>query len=251
MGDLKVFVFRHGDTEYRQGDNLHSVATANDLTPVGVRTTQVSAMKLLPLLDRGKGVQIHSAPSGRTLHTAKIISDTLRDDGFFVSPISPEYSLREVEGFSWRLFIPLVHGGEVQYAGHVFSVNKQETNPNGLDHIMYFMEDKAREIPDYVKKKWPPVYVQFLDKLETYRHANKRMIVFLRSLFEHQQGRQIIVVTHGALANSMCSMFTTWNKCELERSEFLHLQSEGDGLFVKRVVDITEGERVNVLKLAT
>lgn len=251
MNQLDIVVFRHGETLYLQGDHPRALEDACDLTIDGEIGTRLSVIKLiqLRLFDPSRAIQIYSSPTGRTLHTAKLIREWLENFAFRVVCIESRRELREGGGFSWQIFTPLVMGGEVRRDGMVFKVDKQQTNPEDYDFAEYFFRDAAHCIPESAKAQWPMGFVQALERFERYNAIARRTFDFLKSLARQSPASQIILVTHEALTCALVRAFTREWKLSLSRSEFMHLRMEDEGLFVERVGSITEGERVDVLQL--
>src|SRR3989344_6144085 len=106
---MGIYVFRHGETEYKQGNDRLTLGKANDLTPEGERIVRASASHLANLIastERGytTPVKIHTSPMGRCIHSSEIIGNDLTDEGLNVLPIELNEDLEEVRNFDWKLF---------------------------------------------------------------------------------------------------------------------------------------------------
>ncbi len=121
---LGINVFRHGKSRYKQEEVL--IEEARDLTAEGVDDVKKSAEALVKLIKPDEEVEIWSSPMGRTLQTAKIIAQVLEEKQVHIRKkgdsnkhgIKVFEQFSEVKNFSWKLFYPLVAGGEVEFAGN-------------------------------------------------------------------------------------------------------------------------------------
>lgn len=189
---------RHGKSPYGQGKT--SIERADDLTPAGIRIVKNEAKKIAGLIK--KGAIIFSSPYGRTLHSAKIIKAVLFKYGLGAIIIIEE-DLRELNNFSWKLFQPLVEGGEVNFNGKNFLIDAAETNPNGLKYPDYIIKDEISQIPMKTMLFWPLGYIKKILSFESYYSVVARRDNFLSCLPEklkiHGRKYPAIIVTHDAL----------------------------------------------------
>jgi broad specificity phosphatase PhoE len=210
-----------------------------------IEEVRTSAETLGGTLDKSVPVFILSSPVGRTLHTAKIISEVLSEKGFTVNPIKTEKILGEVENFSWTLFEPLMNGGIVTYHDQgekKFEVNKSETNPRNLGYPDYFMDDSAHQIPPHVKETWPEVYRGMVDGFEKFHDVTHRFLSKIQSLGNQEEGN-FILVTHDCATMHLADSFTDGRQKGLVPGTFIHIERGNDShLYVKRVGDITDGD---------
>lgn len=249
MYELDMFVVRHGETPYAQGNQPRALDDAFDLTPNGEIRTRQSTLALLPFLNRQRAVQILSSPAGRTLHTAKVIREALEAHAVQIRGIESRSELREGENFTWRIFTPLVEGGRVDWEGTVFTVDPRESNPTSQDASEYFFRDSAHCIPRIVKARWPRSFVEQLERFERCGSVTRRMFGFLHALCQLPWEDQVVLVTHEALTCAVVAAFTRERKVGLARSEFMQLRLEAGALIVQHVAGVTRGERIDVLKL--
>lgn len=118
LGDIGIHFFRHGESFYKQ-DRV-PLADANDLTENGVDRVKRSSEILSALIkDRGPCLSvIASSPLGRTLQTAKLITEVFDNQGI---------PLRRKLDSSFRgiLIIPQLK----DQVGYDFFVDQSEVNP--------------------------------------------------------------------------------------------------------------------------
>lgn len=118
LDNIGIHFFRHGESFYKQ-DRV-PLADANDLTESGVNKVKRSSEILSALIkDRDPCLSvIASSPLGRTLQTAKLITEVFDNQGV---------PLRRKLGSSLRgiLIIPQLK----DQVGYDFSVDQSEVNP--------------------------------------------------------------------------------------------------------------------------
>lgn len=266
---LKIDVVRHGPSTYRQPE-WSDIGTANDLNALGryqddtksdeeirdgkeqaVAAVKASAEKIAASISPDEDVVIWSSPTGRTLETARIISETLTEKGIKLRKKGDESShgievfehIGEVENFSWDLFSPLMSGGEVEFGGRKFFVDKALSNPRNLGYPEYFTTDAIKDIPDEVKAQWPEEYVAQIERFESFADVTERMANTLRRLKKvGDKNYRIVLVTHDALMGALVKTFTFGEFAGVSPAQFLSLERRGDKLVVTRVGDITEGD---------
>ncbi|PIR44459.1 MAG: hypothetical protein COV10_04360 [Candidatus Vogelbacteria bacterium CG10_big_fil_rev_8_21_14_0_10_51_16] len=151
--NVRVTLFRHGMAKYEQGKV--AVSEANDLTDEGRNLVREQAERLADELGQDEEITIWSSPMGRTLETATIVADVLREKGFEIRmkkstdntevPPSAEDTIRvfealeEVRGLDIGLFSALVDGK--LYAledGTEVMFDKSKTNPDNLSFQDYY-----------------------------------------------------------------------------------------------------------------
>lgn len=267
--DLKVDIVRHGPSTYRQPE-WNDVKTADDLNTVGryvdgqktdeeiakgkneaIEIIKKTAEKIAADVEPDEEIVIWSSPTGRTLETARIISEVLQGKGIKLRTkgSSEEYGIKtfeklgEVKNFSWPLFEPLMNGGEIEYGGIKFQINKSFSNPNNLGYPDYFTSDAIKNIPDEVKAEWPKDYVDEIEKFESFAEVNKRMINTLSRLKKVGDKKyRVIIVTHDALTGGIVKTFTHDRFSGINPGQLISLERKDDKLVATRVGDITEGD---------
>lgn len=266
---LKAHVVRHGPSSYRQPE-WEDVKTADDLNTLGryeddtktpeeiqegkekaVQKVKESAEKIAAEIDPSEEVIIWSSPTGRTLETARIISETLEEKGINLRKkgISEDYGIKtfkklgEVENFEWTNFEPLMSGGEVNFEGNTFSIDKSLSNPNDMGYPEYFTSDASKEIPDEVKAQWPKEYVDYIEKFESFASVSRRMAETLKKLKQVSDKKyRVIIVTHDAVAGQLVKTFSNDELSGINPGDFLSLEKKDGKLVVTRVGDVTEGD---------
>jgi broad specificity phosphatase PhoE len=247
---LGINIFRHGQAKYEQG--VVPVEAAQDLTEKGIEDVKKNAAELAELITPDEEVEIWASPTGRTLHTAKLIAETLAAKGRQLrrkgdaeeSGIKVFPQLAEVKNFSWKLFSPLVSGGEVDLAGKKFMVDKQLTNPEDVNYQIYFNEDRIKEIPSEVKAQFPEEYVQAIEGFEKFISATSRIMKPLSRLAKTGDKQyRVIIVTHDALTGFIANVFTGGDQGGVNPGEFINLERENDKLVATQVGETKTGDR--------
>lgn len=267
--DLKVDIVRHGPSTYRQPE-WNDVKTADDLNTVGryvdgqktdeeiakgkneaIEIIKKTAEKIAADVEPDEEIVIWSSPTGRTLETARIISEFLQEKGVKLRTkrSAEEYAIKtfeklgEVKNFSWPLFEPLMNGGEIEHGGIKFQIDKSLSNPGNLDYPDYFTSDAIKNIPDEVKAKWPKDYVDEIEKFESFAEVNKRIIDTLSRLKKVGDKKyRVIIVTHDALTGGIVKTFTHDKFSGINPGQLISLERKDDKLVATRVGDITEGD---------
>jgi broad specificity phosphatase PhoE len=251
--DLKVNIVRHGPSTYRQPE-WTDVASADDIAEgkeKAIAIVRATAEKLAEDISPDEEVAIWSSPTGRTLETARIISEVLEEKGIQIRKkgTASEHGIKvferigEVENFSWSLFEPLMNGGEFEFQGKKFNIDKSKTNPTGMGYPDYFTTDAIKDIPDEVKQQWPKEYVDQIEKFESFADVSERMVGTLRKLKNLKDKHyRVILVSHDALTGAMVKTFTSDELGGINPGQFLGIERRGGELVVTRIGDLTEGD---------
>jgi broad specificity phosphatase PhoE len=267
--DLKINVVRHGPSTYRQPE-WTDVNTADDINTLGrfhdgsktpeeiaegkekaIAIVRASAEEIAEDINPDEEVAIWSSPTGRTLETARIISEVLQKKGIQLRKkgTASEHGIKvferlgEVENFSWLLFEPLMNGGEMEFQGKKFSIDKSLTNPKGMGYPDYFTTDAIKDIPDEVKQQWPKEYVDQIESFESFADVSERMASTLRKLKNLNDNHyRVILVSHDAMTGAMVKTFTSDQLGGINPGQFLTIERQDSNLVVTRVGDITEGD---------
>lgn len=176
-----------------------------------------------------------SSPYGRTLHTAKIIADTI--SGINASRKSTsrlpghervgiendlaetrfEYStlierseeLTKSKGFNIDYILPLIHGGVLNFGGDNIQVDPNETNPEGYDYNTYMVKDRIKRVAENMKSVFPSNYIQYLMSVETFESVTSRMLKVLEGIAtKNRTPEAVIVVTHGSLLGFLSYVYS-------------------------------------------
>jgi broad specificity phosphatase PhoE len=266
---LKIDIVRHGPSTYRQPE-WKDAGTADDINMIGrysdgektdeeiaqgkaeaVRIIRKTAEEIAAGIRPDEEVIIWSSPTGRTLETARIISEVLEEKGIRLRKkgSAEEYGIRtfeklgEVENFSWPLFEPLMNGGEVEFDGIKFTIDKALSNPENLGYPDYFTSDAIKKIPAESKALWPEQYVQEIERFESFSEVTKRMADTLRRLKKvEDKNYRVIIVTHDALTGAIVKTFTHDELSGIQPGQFISLEKKGEKLVATRVGDMTEGD---------
>lgn len=267
--DLKVNIVRHGPSTYRQPE-WSDVDSANDINALGryedgdkteeeitigkaeaVRLVRETAEKLAADIRPDEEVAIWSSPTGRTLETARIISDVLIEKGVNLRTkgIAGEHGIKiferlgEVRNFSWNLFEPLMNGGAVEHNGKKIVIDKQLSNPTNLGYPDYFTSDAIKSISKEAKASWPSDYVAEIESFESFAEVSQRMAETLKKLKEVGDKKyRVIIVSHDAMAGQIVKTFTHDQLSGINPAQFISLEKKDGKLVVTRVGDLTDGD---------
>lgn len=224
-----IYVFRHGKTDYKQGNSRLAIGQGNDLTTEGESVVRASASHLAENLsntERGLTIpiKIQSSPMGRCLHTSDLIGSVLDDFGFNVLPIEINENLEEVRNFEYGLFLPLVNGGKTSYQGLDFVVDKALTNPGNLGSNMYFRTDAGHTLSSEARKSLPKEYFDRVMSFEKYAHITSRMGDVLNSTAS-VNGFTHVLSTHEALTGALMARATANLNACLARGRYLSIMN--------------------------
>lgn len=242
-------IFRHGATEYEQGET--TIEEAGDLTEKGIEEIKARAEELAELIRPEEEVAIWSSPSGRALHTAKLIAETLEQKGVNLRKkgeaedfgIKVFKQLSEVKNFSWNLFNSLITGGEIELAGKKFFIDKNLTNPRDIKYPEYFINDEIKNITPEAKTQLPPCYVQEIEGMEKFVDATRRIMKPLSRLKKlKDKSYRVIIVTHDALTGFIANVFSSGEQSGLNPGEFINLERREGKLIATKVGKSEEGD---------
>lgn len=240
----KVNVFRHGEAKYNQFEV--DIKEADDLTEKGIETVKNNAKKLADIIGKDEEVVIWSSPLARTIHTAKIIEEVFRDNNISIrgkneKTINTYPQLIEADNFDWNLWYPLVSGGEVEFNGHKFFIDKNETNPENLNHVEYFAKNKLATLNKNVLDKLPIDYKNKLLSMENFIGTTDRIMNVLSKINNIDLGSykfsdkskkyRIIIVTHDGCTGFLANIYDN-NKYGIDPGSFISLDKKNDGIFV-------------------
>jgi hypothetical protein len=222
---MRIFIFRHGHCKYGQG--IVNLAEACDLTSEGIGVVRASAFDLAERIGlHNSGIQIVSSPFGRTLHTAKVIHDSLLERGSIVSGVGIHSDLGEIRGFEYSTFLPLVVGGSAVYEGETFVVDRDLTNPQRYGPILYFRTDSVRGLSQKARASLPGRYIQMIDGMESYESVANRFKNCLNGL----DGDEAIIVTHEAPTGDFVEMAVRSNTKKtsfLDKGKYISFERGG------------------------
>ncbi len=235
---LDVNIFRHGEANYNQREV--SIDQAEDLTEKGIEEVKANVAKLAELIGPDEEVEIWSSPMGRTLHTAKLIAEVLENKGIRLrkkgdareTGIKVHEQLTEVKNFSWNLFCPLLEGGEVEFGGKKFTIDKSLTNPKNLGYQEYFLNDEIKNIPQEVRDQLPKEYLDTKRMMKPLEHLKKL----------EDKPYRIIMVTHDALTGFIANVFSGGEQSGINPGEFINLERKDGKIVATKVGQSIEGD---------
>lgn len=246
---------RHGPTHWSQGkvpiDYANDLALTENDELSSVRKAEKivlrSTRKIIPLLDPKRIVKIHASPYGRTLHTAKVNKELFERFGFRVKIVVAE-ELGEVRNFSGTLLGQLINGGEVEFEGVKFHIDAEDTNPDKLELVNYYVASAFKKIPESVKSTWPLGYLKKIDSIETFPAVTKRAVNYLYFVKDNaKDGSQYLFITHEALLIAMVKLYTDNKQIRMNPAGFVHLMGNGNGLVVESVNGNNIGYKTDIL----
>ncbi len=198
---MKAAIFRHGESFYRQEET--SLELADDLTERGIEEVIESGNHLANSMNlEGARIKISSSPFGRTLHTAKVLRQTLLEKGFKSAEIKINPELGEVENFDWEFYNLMVQGGKFQEEGDFF-IDPSITNPKHYGTVAYFRKDQIHALSQEVRKNLPREVLERIDSVESYGSAVRRLHNVINGLDEAFDLH--ILSTHEALTGEYAS----------------------------------------------
>jgi len=243
---LSVDIFRHGKTDYNQKKTT-PIEEARDLTPEAIRQIKASAEQLADMIGQDEEVAIWSSPLGRTLHTAKTVSNVLQARGIKLRKkgIGAAYGIKvfkeltDIKNFSRELFIPLVEGGEVAYGGQKFFIDKKESNPKNLSGTDYYIEEEIKNIPATIKNKWPPEFIKEIEGMENFHKVTKRIMRPLSRIEKlKDKPYRVIIVTHNAMTNFIGNVYSGGKFLDLDPGKFINLENKQGKLIPTKFGDV-------------
>ena len=217
---MKAFVLRHGLTNYAQGNAPVTLDEANDILDNSKPIIRGSALDAYERCD-GKTIDILSSPTGRALATAKEAYNILTIAGAKPQQITITHDLGEVRGLEYQVIVGLVEGKPIQFGDDIYEMDKAITNPQNLDHILFFRQD-AMHVPGY-GRKLPAQLQKMIADMETSKSTDQRLEKVLNSLT-----RDSLLVTHEGLSGARVVEYTGEPAFFLDRGYILELDnSEG------------------------
>ena len=225
MPTTVFYVMRHGLTDYVQGNEPVSMSLANDLTPEGILKVQASAQDLCSsILQHRMGnqpvaVQIVSSPTGRCLHTSRLVADVLRasNGGVECAPIVPEAGLIEVQGFVGTLYQECLNAHEAQLRALVH----QHCSPGLPDwQLAVFPLDLLHQLP---MAGLAPHLGTFIHNMETAASAHARLREVATCYCTPAATAVHVLVTHDGLPCKWISQVTGNAVHTLERGHWVRV----------------------------
>ncbi|MSU55506.1 MAG: hypothetical protein EXS46_03145 [Candidatus Taylorbacteria bacterium] len=147
--NARITLFRHGTAKYKQ--EKVAISEADDLTDLGRNLVRKQAERLADEIGKDEEITIWSSPMGRTLETATIVADVLREKGFEIrlkksadstecgNAIRVFEALEEVRGLDVELFSAIVDGKSYTLEdGNEKAFDKSKTNPDNLSFQDYY-----------------------------------------------------------------------------------------------------------------
>ena len=136
----------------------------------------------------------------------------------------------------------LESGGEVNFQGETFYIDKKDTNPGDLDPVEYFFQHAIEKIPGEVKQKWPKAYQEAVEKLENVFQVTERMMRPLARLKKlEDKNYRVIIVTHNRLMGFLAHIFTDGAQKEVEPGEMISLKRTKGKLCISRMTSRNQG----------
>ena len=210
--NVSVTLFRHGTAKYEQGKV--AIAEANDLTEEGHTLVREQAERLADEIGQDEEITIWSSPMGRTLETATIVADVLRDKGFEIRlkksadgtevPSSAESTIRvfealeEVRGLDIELFSALVDGKAYTLEdGTEMVFDKSKTNPDNLSFQDYYYQGgykKYLQSGESIPAEVQASLVSLEEEADIHHRFDRNVERVSKAQSEKKQ--RVIIVTH-------------------------------------------------------
>ncbi len=219
-----VVVFRHWPAKYEilkqypkkivltPEEFLQVFGNVVDLT--SVEEIEGYLEKLLKKIDFSKYKKIHIwvSPFWRTIHTARIIIERLKEKGINPQKIKLFSTIEEVRWFDWEIHKALCEWWEITLSDwKKVKINKNITNPDNLTFTDYFFNDAIKEIDkNYLEKIWLKEYVENVEKYEEIVKRSLRTLY--RILDRVGEDKVVILITHQAFVDEIVREKFNYNK---------------------------------------
>jgi broad specificity phosphatase PhoE len=236
-----IDIMRHGT--YYDGEKGELPDDSKRLNEKGAQEVRQSAEKLAEIIGPDEEIAIWSSPMPRAIHTAEIIKETLtgkekkfhKQDRFPDPKISVFEELTEIKNYSPNIFNPLVKGGELEFAGKRFYIDKNKTNPKNLSTLQYLIQEEASKIDPETKKQWPQEYIASIDAIENYADATQRIMKILSRLKTlGDKSYRIILVTHKGLTSFIVKNISGGESEGLNPAEFVDFEAQDGSLITNK-----------------
>lgn len=223
----RMTLVRHGEAKYGQLES--TLQEANDLISEGVRVVTANFHELGRQYSLESSLAFFSSPLARTLETTRIGQTIL--SGYVGKSIPVEIipELREVKNFDWKLFAPLVHGGQAEYNGRKFQVDKNLTNPQDITTGNYFNTDEAHKLSERARGSLPADYLARIDIFETAVDVEKRARKVINEIGNSQKAKYAFVVSHDALIGLFVGDYTNGQSKTIKPGNYLILERNHSG----------------------
>jgi broad specificity phosphatase PhoE len=224
----RITLVRHGEAKYSQLES--TLEEADDLTPNGIQVVTGNFHNIGRQYSANSSLALVSSPLARTLQTARIAKTIL--GGYVKAPISFEVNpeLQEVHNFEWELFFPLVNGGEVEYKGRKFLVDKNLTNPNNIVPGNYFNEDLAHKLSEKARARLPIPYLERIAEFEKAVDVEKRVRRVIGEIGKSRKAEDIFVFSHDGLIGFFVGDYTNGQSKTIKPGNYAILEKR-EGIF--------------------
>ncbi len=265
---MHVDVVRHAPSRYTQPE-WRDVESADDIFAVAAvpeeseddkadakekarQFVRESAEKIADDVGPDEEVAIWSSATGRTIETAKIISEVFQERGIHLrrKGVAKGYGIKifntlgELKDFTPGFYCALLDGGNVNFEGVEFTIDKADSNPDDLDSDVYYASDAIAKIPEEVRKKWPARFYENVSKIEKYASANKRIVDVLRRLRDVPKDKnyRVIIVTHRGPSAAIVETFTAGALAGLDPAKFIALERKEGKMVATQANELNEGD---------
>ncbi len=223
----RMTLVRHGEAKYNQLES--NLLEADDLTSEGVKVVTANFHEIGREHSSKSSLAFFTSPLARTLQTTQIGKTILSGYIDAQIPIEIVPELREVKNFDWKLFVPLVNGGQAEYYGRKFQVDKSLTNPQEINPENYFNTDEAHKLSERARASLPKDYLLKIDSFETAVDVEKRARKVITEIGNSGRAKYALVVSHAALIGNFVGDYTNGRSKTIKPGNYIILERNSSG----------------------
>jgi|SRR3989344_3077689 len=242
--ELNFHIFRHGESPYLQRNNDVELYEANDLTPKGIEQIKKSIDSIY--FPSHKIIEIRSSPTGRGLHSSKIIIENLEKRLIKHSEIKKEQNLGEVNNFSWDLFCPLVYGGEVVFEGQRIFIDVNKTNPSKTQYQEFFAKGEAQRVVDLIDL--PNSYKKEVKSFEKFEDVTRRLLNTILKAKATSDKTENIFVTHDGLTGFLINLDSEGKLFGSNTGSYISVKMTDSNAYIYTVNGILSEKRKDIFE---
>ena len=227
----KVFIFRHGEANYRQSHT--DVINATDLTSQGIDFVSGQSEQVARHLSSlsPDTIGIFSSPVPRTLQTALLIRSALikHDLPLLSKPDSSDIVIKQElddqKNFSFRFLGLLAYGGWYIKGNSGYLIDSGKTNPEALP-LAQLTFDQVKKNINSLSNPEDELLIEDLNNVEPLINVRDRFCRFLSSAIYNNSlkiGDVLFVVTHQANTDFLVRKVTDGQISGLNPGQYLEL----------------------------
>lgn len=216
-----------------------------------VAQVEATACEIAETIEPDEEVVIWSSGTARTLHTARIIRDVLRERGIKLrergvhkeSQIQVFDQFNDIRNFNYKQFVALADGGELDIDGTTITLDKAETNPDNLGYTEYYSSGAVHNIPEAVKSAWPEKLKKAVAEMEDFESVSTRVLQGLKRVSTLTDKKyRLIIVSHGSPADQLVRTYKPEALTGINPAEYVTVERNGDKMVVTHAGAFTDGD---------